>query len=219
MLVNPKTGQIYVYGLIGEIFEGGIGDSSLLVALDQLEGKRARVHINSPGGMAYDGIAMYNTLKHYAGGVDTIVDSLAASAAAIVAAAGERRITLTGGQWMIHRAMGRAFGNREELTAELPKRIAQLDAMDSSQQEIFGKLLGDGVDVMALLSAQTWFTGDEAVAAGLSTERSNELAIQPQVAAWFRHPPESIAAYSPEAIVPKFAVRRQAAALRRSLVR
>lgn len=207
MLVNTKTGQIYVYGVIGEIFEGGIGDRSLIEALEQLKGKRAKVHINSPGGMAYEGIAMHNTLKNYPGGVDTIVDSLAASAAALVASAGQRRLTATGGHWMIHRAMAGAFGNREEML----NAVAQLDAMDAGQQEIFGKLMGDGVDVMALLSAETWFGGDEAVTAGLSTERSEEKAIQPKVAAWFIHAPQALTCMNSEPV--RFAFKRQAAAI------
>lgn len=62
--VNAKAGEIFIYDTIGQDwYGGGITASGIVDALDQLDGKRATVRINSPGGVADEGIAIYNALK------------------------------------------------------------------------------------------------------------------------------------------------------------
>jgi hypothetical protein len=104
--VNNKTNELLIYDVIGEDwFGGGITAKNVIAALDEFGGKRVTVRINSPGGVADEGIAIYNALKRYEGRVDTVIDSIAASAASVIALAGEKRTTSEGGRWMIHRAM------------------------------------------------------------------------------------------------------------------
>ena len=74
MLVDRESGEIFVYDVIGaNMFGDGITAEAMVVALDSLGGKRAKVRINSPGGNADEGIAIYNAMRRYAGGVDTVV--------------------------------------------------------------------------------------------------------------------------------------------------
>src|SRR5690606_14937507 len=216
MLVDKESGEIFVYGAIGYDFwdEEGITAETVIKALDSLDGKRAIVRINSPGGVADQGVAIYNALRRYKGGVDTIVDSLAASAASVIALAGESRLTATGGRWMIHRALGAAWGNK----IEIEKYVEMLGKYDAAISEIYrehmaGDLTTD--QILDLLTAETWYTTDEAIEAGLSTGKEREQAKEPIVASWFKNPPQAIFSQAAGSRTrPKFAVHRQAAAIR-----
>ncbi len=187
--VDNKTSEIFIYDTIGaDWFGGGITAKSVIEALDSLKGKRATVRINSPGGVADEGIAIYNALKRYDGGVDTVVDSLAASAASVIALAGENRTTAKGGRWMIHKAMGFAIGNSTEMT----KTAEILDKYDAALVEIYAEYMPEGTDIAALLAAETWYNTDEAIAAGLSTGKAESAAVEPVAAAWFKNAPAAL---------------------------
>lgn len=182
--------ELLIYDTIGaDWFGGGITAQSVIGQLERFKGKRVTVRINSPGGVADEGIAIYNALKRHDGGVDTVVDSIAASAASIIALAGESRTTSSGGRWMIHRAMGLSIGN----AVDMAKMSETLTKYDQSLVEIYSEYMADDVDIMQLLTDETWYTADEAISAGLSTGRS-ELASDatPVAAKWFKRPPEAL---------------------------
>jgi ATP-dependent Clp protease, protease subunit len=215
MLVDKESGEIFIYGPIGYDFwdEDGITAESVIEALDGLGGKRAIIRINSPGGIADQGVAIYNALRRYKGGVDTIVDSVAASAASVVALAGESRLTASGGRWMIHRAMGAVWGNR----IEVDKYSEMLGKYDAAISEIYREHMAGDLSteqVLDLLTAETWYTTDEAIEAGLSTGKERSEAAKPIVASWFKNAPQAIFSQAAGSrLRPKFAVRRQAAAI------
>lgn len=188
---NAEQGVIRLYDVIGESWDGsGIHAAGVAEALDQMDGKRVTVRINSPGGIADEGVAIYNTLKAYPGGVDTVIDALAASAASIVALAGKTRTTMRGARWMIHRAMGVAMGNAMDL-----RRLAEmLDVYDNSIAEIYGGAMRDTKDaILSMMDQETWFDGSQAMAIGLATavdaDATNEL---PRNAAWFANAPANL---------------------------
>ena len=187
--VNAKTGEILLYGVVGGgWFADGFTDSDVGAALKELGKKRATIRINSPGGSADMGIAIYNVLKEHTPGVDTVVDSLAASAASVIALAGENRRSSIGSRWMLHQALTRDLGNAEQLR----KTATILDKYDESLVEIYSQYLPAGTDVMAILKAETWYTADEAIAAGLATESSPKTNQKAKVASWFRNPPAAM---------------------------
>lgn len=214
MLIDKQTKEIFVYGPIGGSFwDDGITAELMIAALSEMEGERVTVRINSPGGVADEGIAIYNALKRHKGGVDTVVDSVAASAASIIALAGESRTTAKGGKWMIHRALTLAIGNYSEML----KVANTLKKYDESLVEIYGEYMSAGPEeIESMMDAETWYTGGEAIEAGLGTADDLELAHQPEpaVASWYRHAPASVAASGSAVIVPKFATSLQAAKIR-----
>jgi ATP-dependent protease ClpP protease subunit len=209
--VNQKTGQIYLYGSIGpEQWGGEISETDVIEALDSLKGKRAKVHINSVGGVIDTGIAIHSLLKSYEPGVDVYVDSLAASIASVIALAGESRVTAEGSRWMIHRARAGFYGT----ASEVRKRLEQTDAYDRSMVEIYASYLGkEQAEIESMLDAETWFTAEEAVAAGLATKKAGKTSAKPKIAAWFDRPPVDLVAACTEE-KPVTPVRRQAAKLR-----
>lgn len=187
--VNQSTGEIFLYGAVGASwFEDSFSSTEVIQALDSIGSKRATIRINSPGGVADEGIAIYNAIKRHKAGADTHVDALAASAASVIALAGETRTTSLGARWMIHRALTIDLGN----ATQLRKTADTLETYDRSLVEIYSQYLSDGTDVMALLEAETWYTGPEAVAAGLSTSTGGASDAKPTVASWFKNPPASL---------------------------
>lgn len=198
--VNAKTGEIFLYGVVGGAEYGGdFSETDVVDALDQLGGKRAKVRISSVGGLADAGIGIYNALKRYEGGVDTYNDSLAASAGSIIAMAGENRYTATGSRWMIHRAMGGVMGD----VNDLKRYVLQMESYDKSIIEIYQAAFKIETSVLEnMLDQETWFTSDQAVEIGLATALEGSAKAKPAVAAWMKHPPaEMIAACAGQTIV------------------
>lgn len=189
--VDTQTGEIFVYDVIGSNWYGdGITALNMAEALKQIGDKKAILRINSPGGSADEGIAIYNLLKRHSAGVETHNDALAASAASVIFLSGQTRYAAKGSRVMIHRASSVVWGN----SIALAKEATTLDVYDRSQAEIYSGYLSKTTDeVLTLLDAETWYTSEEAVTAGLASSLTETVQIKPNVAAWFRNPPKSLA--------------------------
>lgn len=188
--VNASTGELFIYDVIGSDWFGeGITGSSVTNALKELGSKRATVRINSPGGVADEGIAIYNILKRHKPGVDTYNDAIAASAASIIFLAGENRYAAKGSRVMIHKASAVVWGNADEIR----KQAGVLDKYDESLVEIYSEHMGlESSDIMKLLEAETWYTTEEAIAANLATASTAIESKEAKVASWFRNAPAAL---------------------------
>lgn len=212
MLVDKASGEIFLYQPIGADFFGeGITGETVIQALDAIGSKRAIVRINSPGGSVFDGIAIYNALKRHPGGVDVIIDSLAASIASIIALAGETRTSAKGSMWMIHRAMTFAFGNQEEIK----KALAMLETGDKTLVGLYADAMKkDPAEIESMMSAETWFTAEEAVAIGLATKTDGVAKQAPAAAAWFKNAPQAFYSLANSNIKPRVPAYRHVSAMR-----
>ena len=191
IVINKAKNELFVDGVIGADWTGeGVTAMSVSDALESLDGGRATIRINSPGGSADEGIAIYNTLKRYTGGVDTVNEALAASAASVIFLAGENRTMSPGSRIMIHRALTIEIGNSDRMR----KTADVLEAYDKSLIEIYSQYMTDGEEeIMSLLSAETWYSADNAVSAGLATAKTEKKSkAKAAMAAWFKNPPEDI---------------------------
>ena len=168
--VLNETNEILLTGIVGDGWdEDPITTKGVSKALKGFGANAVTVRINSPGGAADEGIAIYNLLKNHGGEVTTINDSLAASAASVIFLGGSKRLMGDGSRVMIHRAMGVAFGNSDELR----KTLQALESYDASLLDIYSQYLlnDDKAAIEAMLSAETWFGVDEAIESGLATAR------------------------------------------------
>jgi ATP-dependent protease ClpP protease subunit len=131
---------------------GGISPSAFIEALRATTGP-VTLRINSPGGSVFGAQAM-------------VADSLAASAASVIASNCATCVMVPGSMQMIHRAWGLAIGNCTDMrdTADLLEKIDGLIA-DAYAGRADGKT--DRAAFEAMMAAETWFTPEEAVAAGL----------------------------------------------------
>jgi len=165
--------QVYIYDRIGGNFWGeGTTAQSFIDQLQEIDDDTIELHLNSPGGAAFDGIAMKNALRQHDAYVHVIVDALAASAASIVAMAGDKVSMEESSQMMIHNASGIVLGNANEMRTFAD----DLDKMDQNIAEVYHNVAGGSIDDWKqAMSDETWYTGAEAVAAGLADE-----TIKPQ---------------------------------------
>lgn len=133
------------------------------------------VRINSPGGEVFDGFAIYQALKDWAGEVTVHVDGVAASIASVIAMAGQRVVMAGPAMLMIHDPWGYAVGN----AAELRKQADVMDKVATSIASAYVERTGRAeADIRAEMSAETWFTADEAVALGFADEVDRGAAVQ-----------------------------------------
>lgn len=157
-----------ITGVIGDWWDG-VTEEDVIKELDGHSGE-LEVVINSPGGFAYDGIAIYNRLKDHNPTVHVI--GLAASAASIIAMAGKEVHMRTGSQMMIHNAWGGIIGGAEDI-AKYADHLAKLNV---SIADIYGAKTGDREAASAAMAAETWYTAEEAKEAGLATHIEGESA-------------------------------------------
>ena len=107
-----ESADIRIYDEIGSSFWGdSLSAKDLAASIDDLDVDTLNVYINSPGGDAWDGIAIMNALRRHRATVNVTVDALAASAASVIAMAGDRVTMNRGAELMIHDASGMAWGN------------------------------------------------------------------------------------------------------------
>jgi ATP-dependent Clp protease, protease subunit len=190
ILCKADTNELFLDGIIGADFFGeGITAAAVGDALAKLKG-RATVRINSPGGSADEGVAIYNLLNRHAAGVDTHNEALAASAASIVFLAGENRTMERGSKLMIHRAHTIAIGNQ----ADMAKMAEILALYDSDLAAIYAEHMDAEPDaILQMMDAETWFDAEAAIGNGLATAMAPTVRRKTAAAAaWFRHPPKDI---------------------------
>ena len=154
---------------------GGVSAVDFVNELAQINGD-IEVHINSPGGDVFDGLAIYNSLAQRPGNVTTVVDGLAASAASFIAQAGKNRVIAPGAMMMIHDAAGMCMGNATDM-----RELAELlDKVSDNIAGIYADRSGRADGWRDAMKAETWYTADEAVTAGLAhkvAERPEQDAL------------------------------------------
>nr|WP_179419657.1 head maturation protease, ClpP-related [Streptomyces sp. TLI_235] len=148
----------------------GISAADFVSELSQVNASAIDVHINSPGGEIFDGIAIANALAQHPATVTSYVDSLAASIASVIALAGDRVVMAPRSQLMIHDGSGYCMGNAADMRGMAELLDRQSDNIASVYAEKAG---GDVADWRALMTEETWYTAEEAVAAGLADEVSS----------------------------------------------
>lgn len=123
------------------------------------------VHINSPGGAVFDGIAIATMLRRH-GDVTAYIDGLAASAASVIAIGAQKRIMAPGTLLMIHNPWSFAGGN----AGDLRKEADVLDVIAGEVAKLYADASGGALSVekaRELMDAETWFTAEQAMEYGL----------------------------------------------------
>jgi ATP-dependent protease ClpP protease subunit len=164
---------IDIFGAVGDAFEG-FTVQQMAAELDGHEGPLT-VRINSPGGFASDGISIYNMLKPHAPRIEVL--GLAASAASIIAMAGGEIHVAEAARLMIHNAWSIAVGNSRLFT----KAASILSQLDDELVGVYASRSGQSRQQIAeWMDSDTYFTGPEAVAAGLATSYGGDAEDDPE---------------------------------------
>jgi ATP-dependent protease ClpP protease subunit len=169
------TAAVYIYDEIGY---WGVTASDFVAELSELTGVNAiDLHINSPGGEVFDGLAIMNCLRSHPAAVTTYVDGLAASIASVIAMAGDRIVMGPHSQLMVHEGSGLCIGD----AAEMRKMADLLDFQSDNIAGVYQARAGGTVEEWrAVMVAETWYTAEEAVAAGLADEVAQRPAAAPE---------------------------------------
>ncbi|MDI6637193.1 head maturation protease, ClpP-related [Pantoea dispersa] len=158
--------SISVFDVIGADWYGdGVTASRIAAALRAIGGADVTVNINSPGGDMFEGLAIYNLLREYDGKVTVKVLGLAASAASIIAMAGDEVQIGRGAFLMIHNCWVYAMGNRHDLA----QVAADMEPFDKAMNDIYGARTGLSSEAIeAMMNAETYIGGSDAVEKGFA---------------------------------------------------
>ncbi|MEX5600709.1 head maturation protease, ClpP-related [Pseudophaeobacter sp. C1-32P7] len=158
---------ITILDVIGEDYwsGGGVTSKRISAALRAIGDQDVVVEINSPGGDFFEGVAIYNALRAHPHKVTVRVIGLAASAASVIAMAGDEVEIGKAGFLMVHNAWVVALGNRHDLT----EASETLETFDDAMAALYSDRSGVKKSKAAeWMDNETYFNGQQAVDVGLA---------------------------------------------------
>jgi ATP-dependent protease ClpP protease subunit len=166
---DDAAATISILGPIGEDWWTGEGITARRVAaaLRAIGDRDVVVHVNSPGGDYFEGLAIYNLLREHPRQVTVKVLGIAASAASVIAMAGDRVEVPRAGFLMIHNVWIVAIGDRNDLrdAADL------LEPFDQVAADVYAARSGmDIKDIRKMMDRETWIGGQDAVDKGFADD-------------------------------------------------
>jgi len=160
---------ISVYDVIGYDWWTGEGVTAKRIAsaLRAMGAGPVTVNVNSPGGDMFEGLAIYNLLREHQGEVTVKVMGLAASAASIIAMAGDTVQIARAGFLMVHNCWVIAQGNRHDL-----REFADtMEPFDAAMADIYAARTGQDLAVVQRqMDGETWIGGSQAIEQGYADE-------------------------------------------------
>lgn len=170
---------ISIFDYIGDDGEGGgVTAKRIGGVLRALAGKPLTVEINSPGGNYFEGVAIYNLLRRHDAEIRVEVLGIAASAASVIAMAGDEIAIAHNAEIMIHEAQGLFIGTKTDMKAA----FETLEHLDNAMCETYAARSGREASEFATMIAgkDVFFRGQQAIESGLADtllEREAEMPI------------------------------------------
>ena len=190
--IEAKADDVAEVMIYDTIAWWGITARKFVDDLKSVKAATIKLRVNSPGGDVFDGLAIYNALKDHPARVEVRIEGLAASMASVIALAGDVVQIHEAAFFMIHNPWAFAIGD----SAEMRKVADQLDKIAGPIRAIYSrKSKKTTEDITALMDAETWYTGTEAVEAGFADAlvEADEGGAAAAAARYdlsaFRHPP------------------------------
>jgi len=171
---NPT---ISIFDYIGPDGQGGgVPVGKVAAALRTIGDKPITVEINSPGGNYFEGVAIYNLLRRHTQPIAVQVLGIAASAASVIAMAGDTIAIAHNAEIMIHQAMGIFAGNADDMEDAL----ATLRKLDGAMADTYAARTGlDRDKLIAMMKAETYIGGQDAVDQGFADSVMEREAQMP----------------------------------------
>ena len=162
LVKNEVEASLYIYDVIDEMW--GVSAAAVINELAQAEGAPVlNIYINSPGGSVFEARAIMAAIGRFSGKTVAHIDSLCASAATSIALSCNEVVMKEGALFMIHCASGMAYGDKEDMM----DMAALLEKIELSIIKDYTEKTGmSDAEVLAMMEAETWFTAQEALAAG-----------------------------------------------------
>lgn len=190
-----RNGELLLSGAVGEgFFEDGFSYLDVVEALAAVgRNNDVTVRINSGGGIASEGVAIFNALESHKGKVTVIVESIAASAASVIAMAGDEVIMRSGSSMMVHDPATFTAGNSQDHA----KSVEMLETIAASMADIYAEKTGRSAkDIREEMKSETWMTAKEAVAKGYADKVDKARSKEPTAFDYrlYQHAPERMVA-------------------------
>lgn len=169
---NGKDPELMVYGDIAEWW--GVDSKEFNTQLAGIESENINVRINSYGGEVFTAQAIYSALKRHPSKITVYIDGIAASAASLIAMAGDNVVMPANAMMMIHNPLSGRYGNANDMRemAELLDKIR--DSLVPAYQAKSGL---DAEAIIELLDAETWMTAQEAVEYGFADQLDPAIQV------------------------------------------
>jgi ATP-dependent protease ClpP protease subunit len=161
---NAADGEADIH-IFTEIGYWGINAEDFTRDLLAVDAKTINLHINSPGGSVFDGIAIYAALVQHQARIVAHVDALAASIASVIMCAADEIIIGESAQVMIHKPSSVVYGQ----AGDMRKEAEVLDSIEQAILDIYvSRTGGDRAELQDMVAAETWLRGQAAVDAGFA---------------------------------------------------
>lgn len=178
--IKAKANDMAEISIYDEIGFWGVSAASFAQDLKSCGNnlKQINLHIHSPGGDVFDGIAIYNLLKNHPANVTVYIDGLAASMASVIAMAGNEVIMPENAMMMIHKPWGIQGGDAEDMR----KYADLLDKVENTLIPAYANKTGKTPEELAeMLSAETWLNGKECVEQGFADKLAEPLVAMASI--------------------------------------
>lgn len=165
--VEMGDNVVTMFDVIGEDFwtGGGITAKKVAAQLRAIGDRPVEVHLNSPGGDMFEGIAIYNVLREHPQSITVKVMGMAASAASIIAMAGDTIEIGAASFIMIHNCWVVATGNRHDMQ----ETADWLAPFDQAMVDVYAARTGQSAkDIAKWMDAETFMSGSTAVERGFA---------------------------------------------------
>lgn len=169
--------EFSIYGDISDtkFWEDDVTPKQIKDELDAFpNAKKIFININSGGGSAFAGVAIYNLLKRHKAEKTVYIDGLAASAASVIAMCGDKIIMPQNAMMMIHNAWMIYAGNSKDFL----KAVVTLEGVDNAIAETYQKRTGQDIEkIKEMMDAETWLSHKEAKELGFCDESEEAKAV------------------------------------------
>lgn len=165
--VETGDNVITMFGVIGEDYwsGGGITAKTVTAQLRAIGDRPIEVQINSPGGDMFEGIAIYNVLREHQQQVTIKIMGMAASAASVIAMAGDTVEIGAASFLMIHNCWVVAVGNRHDMA----ETAAYLEPFDQAMADVYAFRSGAAAkDCAKWMDSETYMSGSVAIERGFA---------------------------------------------------
>jgi ATP-dependent Clp protease protease subunit len=196
-----EEAEVFIYGDIGGWW-GGVSAEEFAKEIAALDVDTMNVRLNSPGGLVFDGVAIYNALARHAANVVVHVEGIAASIASVIAMAGDEIRIAEGSRFMIHNPWSFAMGDEDAFRAEA-------DVLTGLKQDLIdiyaARTEQSRNDLSEWMTSETWFSAREAVDKGFADsmtpakkKEKKDAHARSAVVRLFRNAPQDLLAVGGE---------------------
>jgi len=139
--VGQDSVDIWLHGIVGDEMTN-TDSSSIGRILAQNRGKSLTMFVNSPGGLAYDGVAIFNAIQQHRGPTTGVIEGLAGSAASLAIMACDTIKSHENAKFHPHYSLCVAMGHKDDIKDTL----LMMEKLDADLEMIYAARTGQPME-------------------------------------------------------------------------